>query len=222
MRPWVLGIGLAVVLLSCNEERDRSISINKILVIGNSITIHPPDSSIGWNANWGMAASEADQDYFSVLKDTLQGYFSDLEMIRENVYPFERGFETIDFEQYSHLREFEAEIIIIRLGENIKDTELSNWNLAEAIQDFAFYLGTTNTKYIITTTFWPSPNFNEQLRHVASQNHWEFVDISAFGSNPADMALDQFEDNAVASHPNDQGMLAISKALSTKILAIEL
>ncbi|WP_339714400.1 SGNH/GDSL hydrolase family protein [Cyclobacterium amurskyense] len=222
MRLWVLGIGLAIVLLSCKEEKDRSISINKILVIGNSITIHPPDPSIGRNANWGMAASEADQDYFSLLKDNLQSYFPDLEMIRENVYPFERQFETIDFEQYSHLREFEAEVIIIRLGENIKDAELSNWNLAESIQDFAFYLGTTNTKFIIATTFWPSPNVNEQLRHVASQNHWEFVDISAFGSNPANMAIGQFEDNAVASHPNDQGMLAISKAFSTKILAIEL
>tara|TARA_R110002124_G_scaffold188441_3_gene355616 strand:+ start:3478 stop:4146 length:669 start_codon:yes stop_codon:yes gene_type:complete len=222
MRPWVLGIGLAIVLLSCKEEKDRSISINKILVIGNSITIHPPDPSIGRNGNWGMAANEADQDYFSLLKDNLQSYFPDLEMIRENVYPFERQFETIDFEQYSHLREFEADVIIIRLGENNIDAELSNWNLAESIQDFAFYLGTTNTKFIITTTFWPSPNVNEQLRHVASQNHWEFVDISAFGSNPANMAIGQFEDNAVASHPNDQGMLAISKALSTKILAIEL
>jgi hypothetical protein len=43
MRPWVLGIGLAIVLLSCKEEKDRSIYINKILVFGNSITIHPPD-----------------------------------------------------------------------------------------------------------------------------------------------------------------------------------
>lgn len=212
---------LAIVLFSCQSKEEHP-RIKKILVIGNSITIHPPDPSIGWNAAWGMAATGPNRDFFSLLKDSLQYHFPQLEMIRENVYPFERQFETLDFEQYDYLKEFEADIIIIRLGENIPENKLLEWNLSEALQDFATYLGTADTKFIITTTFWPRSLVNEQLLHAASINLWEVVDIGALGEDPAYMAIGQFENHGVAAHPNDLGMYAISKALSTALLALEL
>lgn len=221
MKLCFLGIGLIVLFWSCGEA-DEPLSNKKILVIGNSITIHPPDASIGWNANWGMAASDPDHDYFSLLKSALQNHTSDLTMIRKNVYPFERGFETVDFNQYAYLKEFEANIIIIRLGENIIDTEISAWNLAEAIEDFAFYLGEEDTKFIVTTTFWPRPFVNEQLEHAANKNRWKVVDISDLGSDSENMAIGQFENDAVSSHPNDRGMHAISAALYKAILGLEL
>ncbi|MBI0400871.1 SGNH/GDSL hydrolase family protein [Cyclobacterium marinum] len=213
-------LGLILVIVSC-ETSEKPLPSQRILVIGNSITIHPPDSSIGWNANWGMAASGPDQDYFSLLKADLQKHTAELDMIRENVYPFERGFETIDYDQYEHLKVFQADIIIIRLGENIQDEEIANWNLAEAIEEFAFYFGREDTKYIVTTTFWPRPLVNEQLIHVANKNLWKVVDISDLGSDPDNMAIGKFENQAVASHPNDQGMKGISAALARAVRDLE-
>ncbi|WP_339900706.1 SGNH/GDSL hydrolase family protein [uncultured Cyclobacterium sp.] len=218
MRSFLLG--LILVIVSC-ETSEKPLSSHKILVIGNSITIHPPDSSIGWNANWGMAASGPEQDYFALLKADLQNLTSQLYMMRENVYPFERGFETLNFEQYAHLKAFDADIIIIRLGENIEDGEISNWNLAEAIEEFAFYLGGEDTKYIVTTTFWPRPLVNEQLIHAANENLWKVVDISDLGADPDNMAIGKFENQAVASHPNDRGMRGISAALSKAVKDME-
>jgi len=60
-------------MISCQpEEGLEETALNKVLIIGNSITYHPPDFSIGWDANWGMAASRPELDYVSLLTDLLR------------------------------------------------------------------------------------------------------------------------------------------------------
>ena len=39
----------------------------KILIMENSITYHGKKTEIGWNGNWGMAASKAENDYVHIL-----------------------------------------------------------------------------------------------------------------------------------------------------------
>ena len=39
----------------------KKIKTDKILFLGNSITLHAPSESIGWMTNWGMAASAQDK-----------------------------------------------------------------------------------------------------------------------------------------------------------------
>lgn len=112
-----LVFGIMVMVMSCQVEEDLGEKkIPKILIIGNSITYHPPDASIGWDASWGMAASRSDLDYVSVLTALLENKHPLVEVKRENVYPFERGYDGFSFSTYGYLRDFKADFLIIRLG----------------------------------------------------------------------------------------------------------
>lgn len=219
MKFWLLKFGcFSLLLFACQPKEEASVNYKKILVLGNSITYHPPDPGIGWNAAWGMAASAANKDFFSILKDSLKAHLPELEMIRENIYPFEREFYALNFDQYNHLRELQADLIIIRLGENVPTEKLSDWNFSESIQKLASFLSSGRTKILVTTTFWPNRLVNEQLLHAANQNNWEVVNLVSLGINQMYMATGQFENEQVARHPNDLGMQAISNSLAQKIL----
>ena len=43
----------------------------RLLILGNSITRHGPNAGIGWNRDWGMAASDIDHDYVHLLQSYL-------------------------------------------------------------------------------------------------------------------------------------------------------
>ena len=45
----------------------HTIKANKVLFLGNSITLHGPAPAIGWLGNWGMAASTKDNDYVHLV-----------------------------------------------------------------------------------------------------------------------------------------------------------
>lgn len=214
---WLLGMLLAG-LAGCQSEEAVPRTLQKILVIGNSITYHPPDPTIGWNADWGMAASAPDKDYFSQLRDSLQSHLPGLQLIRENVYPFERQFASLDYSQYQHLRDFKADLLIIRLGENVSPEALQEWNFSEELQNFAGYLTSGDGRVIISSTFWPNPRVNEQLHHAASHGKWEFVELSDLGQVAGFMALKDFKNESVASHPNNLGMEIIARRLISQIL----
>ncbi|WP_439483227.1 hypothetical protein [Cyclobacterium plantarum] len=217
VRKLSLCLGLIGLIFSCQPGENQPRKIQKILVIGNSITYHPPDASIGWNADWGMAASAADKDYFSLLQDSLQLHLPGLQMTRENVFPFERQFSTIDFTQYEQLQAFQADLLVIRLGENVPLEKVEGWNFSQSLRDFVGYLCTDQTRVILTSTFWPNPPVNAQLYHAASQMDWQVVELSQLGTEQKYMALGEYANESVSRHPNNQGMQAISRLIARKI-----
>ena len=45
-------------------ERDGT---HRVLFVGNSITRHEPNPSLGWYGDWGMAASSKEKDYVHLV-----------------------------------------------------------------------------------------------------------------------------------------------------------
>lgn len=183
----------------------------RILAIGNSITWHPPSAEIGWSGNWGMAASSANKDYFSLLEDLVRSKKPDAVLLRDNVFPFERGFESFDFTFYDHLKDFEPDILIVRFGENIDSESIEGNNLAKSIRDFVDFLAAgREMQVVVTTTFWPNEIVNQQLILSAESNKWELVRLSDLGSLEENMAIGLFSHEGVARHPGDLGMERIA------------
>ena len=44
----------------------------RVMFVGNSITLHGVLKEIGWNNEWGMAASSADNDYVHILMEKVR------------------------------------------------------------------------------------------------------------------------------------------------------
>ncbi len=193
-------------------------SWNKVLVIGNSITFHPPNESIGWNNNCGMAASAPEKDYYSVLQQYFRSVNPEVEMKRQNVYPFIVDFENFDFSNYDSLKEFGADLILVRLGENVNSDWLNEDNFAEALTDFVLYLkGSPSTEVLVGTNFWPNAAVSDQLYTAAEKNNWKLVDLSHLGVEDKYMALGEYEHEGVSRHPNDAGMAEIARLIWEKL-----
>lgn len=179
-------------------------------IVSHSIH-HPPALEIGWEGNWGMAASGPETDYFSLIEKNVKTKVPDAILDRENVFPFERGFENFDFSFYNHLKDFKPDILIIRFGENIDQEDVNGNNLSLAIEDFVDFLADgKEVKVIVTTTFWPNEKVNQQLTAVAVKNDWELVSLTDLGDLGENKAIGLFENYGVAEHPGDLGMKRIS------------
>jgi hypothetical protein len=210
---------LAFLLLFCNpkEETIPVKTPKKVLILGNSITWHPPGPDIKWFGNWGMAASSEEKDFLSLLTKKIKENNELNEVLGKNVYPFERGYETINLTEFEELKTFKADIIIIRFGENITEKERAeNPQLQVAVKAFVDYLADGRpVKVILTTPFWTNLGVNQNFLSLSTKNNWPLVSLHDLGLANENMALERFENPSVGRHPGDLGMERIANRIWT-------
>jgi len=216
---------LASVLFFCNpkEETIPVETPKKVLILGNSITWHPPGPDLSWFGNWGMAATAADKDFLSLLTKKIKENNEQNEVLGRNVYPFERTYETIKLTEFEDLKAFKADIIIIRFGENITEKERAeNPQLQVAVKAFVDYLADGRpVKVILTTPFWTNLGVNQNFLALSEKNKWPLIPLHDLGLANENMALERFENISVGRHPGDLGMERIATRIWT-VLANEL
>ncbi len=179
----------------------------RVLVVGNSITRHGPLKEIGWERDWGMAASAPEKDYVHRLFAKLTENGQDVYMrIRQCAF-WERNFKKENIlDYYNEENAFNADVVVFRLGENVLEEDKPAFK--EALEKFIPHI-CPNGKTVFTTCFWKNNIIDEAIEAVAKDRGEVCLD-GWLSKDETNMALGQFEHSGVAGHPSDKGMEAIA------------
>lgn len=207
---------------------------NRILFLGNSITLHPPLPSIGWNNNWGMAASTAETDYVHVLTSAIEqktgatlridptdpaitspvdgsvlaGHVNDANVV--NLWhEFEFRYKTYDNTKFQPQIEWKPDIVVLQFGENIDMATLDAAALKISLQTLLNGLKESSNPHIFLPSFilGVNPTIDAIKQQVVADDpsHRVFVDLSVVGQDSANLGGWR--------HPNDRGMALIANTL---------
>ena len=208
---------------AAHDRRDvifHKIKANRILFLGNSITLHGPAPAIGWLGNWGMAASSKENDYVHLmLKAITQTAGKEPQSLVANAASFERQYETYDID--SGLKRelaFQADLIIVAIGENVPaltSEQAKAKFLASMTKLLKKLQADGNPVIVVRTCFWPDRAKDTILKQACGEVGGIFVDTSTLGKVEANYARSerQFSHAGVAAHPGDRGMKAIADAI---------
>lgn len=190
------------------------LAAKRILVVGNSITRHGPLAEIGWENDWGMAASAPEKDYvhrlYAMLCDAGQDVFM---RIRQCSY-WEGNFDKEDIlSEYDEERMFDADVVVFRLGENVRSQDQAA--LREGLERFAAHICPSG-KILFVTCFWDNPFVDEVIRAVANARGDTCLN-GFLAHDDKNMALGQFWHEGVSIHPSDEGMEKIAKLIFERL-----
>ncbi len=204
------------------QKLEYQLVYKQVLLVGNSITQHGPHPPINWTGNWGMAASAADKDYKSTLERYLQATKQDTKV---KIFPtarIENDFNNYDWEDQVKIWQStfeETDLIVLRLGENVKDWQIPGSNYKQVmIRYINMIKQNPSARVVITSVFWDGfPNTNAVLKEIADENGYDWVSLIEIGKDSSNYAYGLFTDPGVAKHPNDKGMKAIADLIYEKV-----
>ncbi len=188
----------------------------RVVFIGNSITLHGKAPKIGWNNEWGMAASAADKDYVHLVTAELEkrtGRKADVRV--RNLAEFERGYGTYDLARLKDLVDFQPDYLIVALGENVGNLEgQERADFRDAFKRLlgSFLVGPHKPHAVVRGCFWPNAWKDELMAQAARECGIPFVkaDVSPDDSM---RAVGLFEHPGVQNHPGDKGMAEIARRI---------
>lgn len=184
----------------------------KVLVYGNSIAAHARAPKIGWEHDWGMAASAREKDFAHLVASGLEerlGAKADLRV--RNVATLERNFRT----NLATVAEIAADVafapdyVVIAVGENVP-------NIDEAAKaDYTRFLAglakpfagmAKRPRIVMRSPFWRNVTKAECTEKAAGEVGAVYVDAGGLGDSDENKAKGLFAHQGVANHPGDLGM----------------
>jgi hypothetical protein len=197
----------------------------KILFIGNSITRHGPKPDIGWEHDWGMAASSAEKDYVHQTVTILEERGLTVDYAFANFSKWEVNYWNDSvLEECDRFLRFEPDIVVIRIGENIWSRavrdKLDEFDLYPRFEGMVKAFAKGGARIILTDLFWPKERIDTVIHRVAAAGGYPLVHLGDLGEQDENMAKGLFEHSGVAAHPGDLGMYRIAERIANKIIEI--
>jgi len=191
----------------------------RVLFLGNSITLHGIKTEIGWENEWGMAASKKENDYVHLMVEKIKEIHTDAVFSICQVAEWEGNYkapQSVDI-LFEESKNFGADIIIARFIENCPVKDFDGELFEKAYFSFVKSFDTTKKAQIILTTgFWRHPG-DDIIRKNAQKNGCAVVELGDLGEIDEMKAIGLFWHKGVAEHPGDKGMKAIAERIFKKI-----
>lgn len=207
-------ISIVFCFVSCNTVKDQDklkTKVRNVLILGNSIVIHPPLPEIGWNNNWGMAASTQDSDFVHRLQNNIHQINPNIKVSWGSISEFERDYVNYDLNKLSQYRNYD--MIILKISENVSYKPNMKSLFIENYDNLINYLNPNHNSIIILVEgFWPSP-VNEMIKEYATEKNFPFVPIADLYNDKSNTAIGLFENEGVSRHPSDKGMRKITNRI---------
>ena len=189
----------------------------RILFVGNSITLHSPNESIGWYGDWGMAASCEANDYVHRVVSEIEKTGVKVGFAIASTAFWELGYDdpaNLSEDIFGCARDFGADIVIVRLAENIKDKKMSKVELRPYFEDMVrFFISDKTKQVIVTDSFWRRDIVDIMIKDICDKEGYTFCKLSDLYDDKKTMALGQFAHEGVSLHPSDYGMEKIAERI---------
>ncbi len=193
----------------------REGSGRRILFVGNSITLHGVNESIGWTGEWGMAASCREKDYVHRVMAFVSEQAPDTAFALCQVSAWEKNYQNGEenFSSYESARAFGADLIVFRAMENCpKDSFDGALFVREAKKLISYLDPRGGARILFTTPFWHHPG-DGAMEDLAKDYGAPLVLLGDLGEKDEMKALGQFSHRGVSVHPSDRGMEEIAKRI---------
>lgn len=190
----------------------------RIVFVGNSITRHGVKEDIGWFHDFGMAASAEEKDYVHIVAAGVREK-EDAAFCIAQVASWETDFKngSAHFADFEAVRDFEADVIIMRCIENcqVSEEEMECFK-TEYKRLIDYFNPTGKAEVLLTTSFWHHPA-DKMIEAAATETGYPLIPLGDLGEDDAMKAIGLFEHGGVANHPGDAGMAAIAQRILEKL-----
>lgn len=220
----LLSLFVVALQLSASDKpadlRLGKLRVNKVAILGNSITLHGPLEKIGWLHNWGMAASAEEKDFAHLLLKKIETACGGKpKAYIRNIADFEREYAT--FEIATKLKEaidFQPDLVIIAIGENVPapETDAAKEAYRAACEKLLrAFDHPGHPAIIVRSSFWAHQTKDDLIHAACEAVGGEYVDLKGLDADEKNYARSEqkFDHAGVAAHPGDRGMAAIAAAI---------
>ena len=196
--------------LSCRERKGDGKF--RVLIYGNSIAYHGRAPKIGWNADWGMAASAREKDFVHLVVAGLEerrGERADFRI--RNLAVLERNFRTnlTDFAELADDVAYAPDYVVIAIGENVPalgERDVPDYTRFLASLAKPLVESAKRPRVVMRSPFWRNAVKADCTEKAAKGAGAIYVDAGPLGGQEANMAIGLFGHKGVARHPGDLGM----------------
>lgn len=208
---------LALIALGSSHSASSN-EVSRLMLIGNSMTLHAPSAAIAWSGNWGMAASTQGRDYSHVLASLLGKHqkTESITLYQENLSDFERSDVAFDFGRLKFVNAFQPDTVVIFLGDNVKLDLYGSTAFAKEYENLLQNLSNGGKRALYcVSTWWANSKIDHIISTSCAKSGGRFVDISDINALPGMRASStgQFSNASVAAHPGDAGMRNIAERI---------